>query len=68
MVASEQHLYQAIVQFDKTILLPRKPTTGSIQDYIFWLLPPSVYYTENCGRASHISLNANIHITFYQVL
>ncbi len=24
MVASEQHLFQRIVQFDKTILLPRK--------------------------------------------
>ncbi len=35
MVASEQHLNQTIVQFDKIILLPRKKATGSIHDYLF---------------------------------
>ncbi len=30
MVASEQHLYQTIVQFDKTVVLPRKLPNGSI--------------------------------------
>ncbi len=32
MVVSEQHLFQTIVQFDKTIVLPRKLATGSIHD------------------------------------
>ncbi len=35
MVTSEQHLYQTVIQFDKTIVLPRKVATGSINDYIF---------------------------------
>ncbi len=39
MVASEQHLSQAIVQFDKTIVLHRKLAKGSIHDYNFLLLP-----------------------------
>ncbi len=30
IVTSEQHLYQPIVQFDKTLVLPRKHATGSI--------------------------------------
>ncbi len=34
-VASEQHLYQTLVQCDKTIVLPRKLATGRIDDYIF---------------------------------
>ncbi len=33
MVASKQHLYQTIEQFDKTIVLPRKLATGSIHNY-----------------------------------
>ncbi len=39
MVASEQHLYQTIVQFDKTIVLPRKLATGIIHDYLFCYSP-----------------------------
>ncbi len=39
MVASEQHLFKTIVQFDKTIVLPRKCTTGSIHDYLFCYCP-----------------------------
>ncbi len=39
VVASEQHLYQTIVQFNKTIVLPRKLATGSIPDYIFCYCP-----------------------------
>ncbi len=39
MVASEQHLCQTIVQFDKTIVLPRKLPTGSIHDYFFCYCP-----------------------------
>ncbi len=39
MVASEQHLFQTIVQFDKTIVLPRKLATGSIHDYLFCYCP-----------------------------
>ncbi len=31
MVASEQHLFQTIVQFDKTIVFPRKLAMGSKQ-------------------------------------
>ncbi len=38
MVASEQRLYQIIVQFDKTIVLPRKLATGRI-NYIFCYCP-----------------------------
>ncbi len=38
MVASE-HLYQTIVQFDKTIVLPRKLATGSIHNYLFCYCP-----------------------------
>ncbi len=48
MVASEQHLYQTIVQFDKTIVLHKKLATGSIHDYLFLLLPLSGY----CIRGS----------------
>ncbi len=43
MVASEKHLYQ-------TIVLPRKPASGSIHGYLFLLLPPngySIWGTEN---------------------
>ncbi len=39
MVTSEQHLYKKIVQFDKTIVLPRKLSTGSIHDYPFCYCP-----------------------------
>ncbi len=39
MVASEQHLYQTIVQFDITIVLPRKLAIGSIYDYLFCYCP-----------------------------
>ncbi len=39
MVASEQHLFQTIVQFDKTIVLPRKLETGSIHDCLFCYCP-----------------------------
>ncbi len=40
IVTSEQHLYQTIVQFDKTIvLLPRKLATGNIHDYLFCYFP-----------------------------
>ncbi len=42
MVASEQHLFKKkkkIVQFDKTIVLPRKLATGSIHDYFFCYCP-----------------------------
>ncbi len=34
MVASEQHLFQTIVQFVKTIILTRKLATGIIHDYL----------------------------------
>ncbi len=39
IVTSEQHLYQTIVQFDKTIVLPRKLATGNIHDYLFYYCP-----------------------------
>ncbi len=39
IVTSEKHLYQTIVQFDKTIVLPRKPATGNIHDYLFCYCP-----------------------------
>ncbi len=35
----EQHLYQTIVQFDETIVLPRKLATGNIHNYLFWYCP-----------------------------
>ncbi len=39
IVASEQHLYQTIVQFDKTIVFPRKLASGSIHAYFFATAP-----------------------------
>ncbi len=33
IVTSGQHFYQTIVQFDKTIVFPRKLATGSIHDF-----------------------------------
>ncbi len=39
IVISEQHLYQTIVQFDKTIVLPRNLATGRIHDYLFCNCP-----------------------------
>ncbi len=39
MVALEQHLFQTIVQFDKTIVLHRNLATGSIYDYLFCYCP-----------------------------
>ncbi len=39
MIAPEQHLYQTIVQFHKTIVLLSKLATGSIHDYIFFTAP-----------------------------
>ncbi len=39
IVTSEQHLYQTIVQYDKTIVLPRKLATGNIDDYLFCYCP-----------------------------
>ncbi len=39
MIASEQHLYQTIVQFDKTIVLLRKHARESIHDYRFCYCP-----------------------------
>ncbi len=42
MVASQQHWYQILVQFDKTIVLPRKLATGSKDDYLFCYCRPLV--------------------------
>ncbi len=42
VVTSDQHLYQTIVQLDKTIVLPRKLPTGNIHDYLF-ATAPGVY-------------------------
>ncbi len=39
MVAPEQRLYQTTVKFDKTIVLLRKLTTGSIHDNLFCYCP-----------------------------
>ncbi len=39
IVTSEHHLYQIIVQIDKTIVLPRKLPTGNIHDYLFATAP-----------------------------
>ncbi len=39
IVAPEQHLYQTIVQFDKTIVLPQKSETGSVLGYHFCYCP-----------------------------
>ncbi len=39
IVTSEQHLYQTIAQFDKTIVLPRKLATGNIHEYLFCYCP-----------------------------
>ncbi len=38
MLASGQHLYQTIVEFDK-IVLPRKLASRGIHDYHFFLMP-----------------------------
>ncbi len=32
IVTSEQHLYQTVVHFDKTTILPRKLATGNMND------------------------------------
>ncbi len=42
-IVTSEHLYQTIVQFDETIVLPRKLATGNIHDYLFLVLPPSGY-------------------------
>ncbi len=50
MVASEQHLYQTIVQFDKTIVIIQKTCNRKYTWRPFLLLLPSGYYiwgTEN---------------------
>ncbi len=39
IVTSEQYLYQAIVQLDKTIVLVRKLATGNIHDHLFCYCP-----------------------------
>ncbi len=39
MLASENHLYQTIVQFDKTIVLHRKLASRSTHGYIFCYCP-----------------------------
>ncbi len=39
IVTSEQHLYQTIVQFDKTIELPRKFAIGSKHNYLYCYCP-----------------------------
>ncbi len=39
IVTSEQHLYQTMVHFDKTIVLPWKLATGNIHDYLFCYCP-----------------------------
>ncbi len=39
IVTTEQYLYQTIVQFDKTIVLPRKLATGNIHYYLFCNCP-----------------------------
>ncbi len=57
MVASEQHLYQTIVHFDKTILLPRKLVIGSIHDYIFC-------YCLSNGYSIWGTENYNFHVLF----
>ncbi len=46
IVTSEQHLFQTIVQFGKTIVLPRKLATGSIYDYHFCYCPQVVILFE----------------------
>ncbi len=44
MVAPEPQLYQTIVQFHKTIVLPRKLAKGSIHNYLFYYWPLVVFY------------------------
>ncbi len=39
VVAPEQHLYQTRVQFDKTLVVPRKLATGSIHYYLLYYCP-----------------------------
>ncbi len=59
MVASEQHLYQTIVQFDNTIVLPRKLATGSIHDYLFATAHSgySIWGTENCVVLAEVAFS-----------
>ncbi len=38
-IVTSEHLYQTIVQFDKTIVLPRKLAAGNIHDYLFCYCP-----------------------------
>ncbi len=38
-IATSEHLYQTIVQFDDTIVSLRKLATGNIHDYLSWYYP-----------------------------
>ncbi len=38
-IVTSEHLYQTIVQFDETIVLPRTLATGNIHDYLFCYCP-----------------------------
>ncbi len=64
VVASEQHLYQTIVQFDKTIVLPRKLATESIYDYLFSCCP-LVGILFEVLRIGEISLNVEVRYDLY---
>ncbi len=72
MIASEQHLYQTIVQFDKTIVLPRKTCNRKYTWLPFLLLPPSGYSiwgTENYKWSKlyiipNFYLHQDDHLTF----
>ncbi len=72
--ASRQHLYQTIVQFDKTIVLPKQFAIGSIHDYLFCYCPLvgySIWGTETSSNvasilpsihsSTHISIQSSIH-------
>ncbi len=64
IVTSEQHLHQTIVQFDKTMILPRKRATGNIHDHLFCYCP-LVGILFEVLRIKGTYINAKMHISFH---
>ncbi len=64
IVTSGQHWYQAIVQFDKTIVLPRKRATGNIHDYLFGYCPLVGILFEVLRIVCHLPLSAIHSLSF----
>ncbi len=55
VVASGQHLYQTIEQFDRTIVLPRELATGSIHDNLLCYCPLMSILSEVLRNSSNLA-------------